>query len=118
MRTAAAAATSRTPAPAPSEARICPLHAALGRSKSCPGPRCPFWEEGGAVVPAGCALQRLALDLERRPQLAGALLGVLDKLERSPSREDKEEAYALFHRLVPDAREDEGDRNAQHMLDR
>jgi len=104
--TAAASASSPTRTPAQADAPRCRLHSALGRSESCPGPDCPFWEEGGAVVSAGCALERLALDVERRPQLARALRHVLGKLERSRTREDRDEAYALFLRLVQEAREE------------
>lgn len=62
----------------------CLIQGALGRVEACPGDPCPFWEEGGAVTPGGCAVERLglptSLDLRRRPDLAVWLLDV----RRSP----------------------------------
>ena len=89
------------------EVPLCALQFAAGRIEACPGGGCPFWEEGGAVLPGGCMIQRLALDLERRPELAHALLQVRRKLDLALSKEDEDEAKSLFYRLVPRAREEE-----------
>jgi hypothetical protein len=89
------------------EAPRCPLQYAAGRVEVCPGPGCPFWEEGGAVLPGGCIVQRLGLDLDNRPELAHALLQVRHKLDQALDREDEDEARSLFYRLVPSAREEE-----------
>lgn len=53
-------------------ARLCALEGAAGRVERCPGAACPFWEEGGAVIEAGCAIERLAVNLSN-PQLAQQL---------------------------------------------
>jgi hypothetical protein len=60
-------------------APLCRLHLALGRAVACPAQRCAFWEPGGAVVPAACAVERL--DLHARPDLAEWLLSVRERLE-------------------------------------
>src|SRR6266540_5325444 len=44
-------------------AKLCALQDAAGRVEACPGEGCPFWEEGGAVLEGGCAIERLSLDL-------------------------------------------------------
>ena len=54
--------------------RLCALQDAVGRVEGCPDARCPFWEPGGAVLVGGCLIERLALDLERRPDLPHYLL--------------------------------------------
>jgi hypothetical protein len=45
-----------------------------------PRDACAFWEPGGAVVEAGCAVDRLALDV-RRPDVASFLLELRERLE-------------------------------------
>ena len=57
----------------------CHLELAVGRIAACPGERCAFWEPGGAVLPGGCAVERL--DLHARTDLAQWLLGVRARLE-------------------------------------
>jgi hypothetical protein len=85
----ATAATSRT----------CALELALGRTFACPRHLCAFWEEGGAVVRPGCALFRAQLDLERAGA-ADQLLALRQRMEQSPSLEDKREAYREFRDLL------------------
>lgn len=37
-----------------------------GGDHDCIRSSCRFWEEGGAVLPGGCALKRVGVDVERR----------------------------------------------------
>ena len=60
--------------------RRCALQRAVGRVEHCPGTACPFWEDGGAIVAAGCAIERLGVNLSS-PQLAGQLLELRAELE-------------------------------------
>lgn len=60
--------------------RRCALQGAVDRVERCPGAACPFWEEGGAVVEAGCAIERLAVNLSN-PQLAQQLLELRVELD-------------------------------------
>jgi hypothetical protein len=73
---------------------LCLLSAAAGHAEACPGPACVFWEEGGAVAPAGCALERLGLELSRRPELTRVLLEL--------RRRDRAEALSAVYRLADD----------------
>src|SRR3972149_5374470 len=56
--------------------RRCHLCAALGEIEICQENACSFWEEGGEVLPRGCALERLAIPLDRDPALASELLAM------------------------------------------
>lgn len=78
-------------------AKRCALQDAAGRVEACPGTGCPFWEEGGAVLEGGCAIERLSLNLARRPELAQYLLGVRLGLARPRRRGD--ETRSLFYLL-------------------
>lgn len=80
---------------------LCRLLYAASRIEACPREGCPFWEQGGAVLEGGCALERLELDLERKPELTDALLEVRRMLERARTREEEQEARRLFRRLLP-----------------
>jgi hypothetical protein len=82
------------------ERKVCHLHLALGRVEACPGGACAFWEEGGIALPAGCELERLAIDLER-PDLAEYLLEVRYKLEPARDREERDAARRAFAEVVP-----------------
>ena len=77
-------------------ARACALQDAAGRVEACPGESCPFWEEGGAVLEGGCAIERLSLDLARRPELAQYLLEIRLGLDRARRGGD---GRSLFYRL-------------------
>lgn len=57
-------------------AKLCQLHEALGCAERCPGAGCPLWEDGFAVLDGGCVIERLSLDLARRPDLAHYLLEI------------------------------------------
>lgn len=84
-------------AEAETAAKRCVLQDAAGRVEACPGGRCPFWEEGGAVLEGGCSIERLSLDLARRPELAHYLLEIRLGFDRACRRGD--EARSLFYRL-------------------
>ena len=82
------------------ESRTCRLHLALGHAEACPGSACPFWEEGGIALPAGCELERLGVDLAR-PDLAAYLLELRERLEAARDREERVTARRAFGVLVP-----------------
>jgi hypothetical protein len=61
--------------------RSCTIRlAAEGVLEECAPERCGFWEPGGAVVPAGCLIDRLAVDI-RDPGFARSLLSRRQNLE-------------------------------------
>ena len=67
---------------------LCALREAVGLVERCPGGACPFWEEGGAVIEPGCAIERLAVNLSDS-QLAQDLLELrltLDRARRAGAR--------------------------------
>ena len=78
-------------------AKRCALQDAAGRVEACPRGGCPFWEEGGAVVEGGCAIERLSFDLARRPELAQYLLEI--RLGLARGRRRGEETRGLFYLL-------------------
>jgi hypothetical protein len=88
------------PAMADPERKICALHRTLGAVQACPGAACPFWEQGGAVLPSGCELERLAVDVER-PDLAEYLLEIREQLESARNREERNAARRAFAGLIP-----------------
>jgi hypothetical protein len=110
---ASVAESSRSLAPTATSGGLCRARWTLGRRELCSAWSCPFWEEGGAVVDPGCVVERLALDVEGHPQLAWALLHVLDMLERARTADERAGAYALLDRLVPSAREEGDDHGAR-----
>jgi hypothetical protein len=77
--------------------RLCALQDAVGRVEACPGARCPFWEPGGAVIAGGCLIERLTLDLGRRPGLCHYLLEL--RLALDEGRADPPGTRQLFYRL-------------------
>jgi hypothetical protein len=80
---------------------LCALHHAEGTIEACPGSSCPFWEDGGAVVPAGCSFERLGLEFETRPGLARWLLGIRGQLEGAQTEEDVVAAHRLVNEFLP-----------------
>jgi hypothetical protein len=82
------------------ELKICHLHKTMGRVEACPGERCLFWEDGGVVVPPGCELERLGLDLEC-VELAEYLLELRTSLEAARDHEERNAARRAFATLVP-----------------
>ena len=49
----------------------CSLREAVGEHEHCPGSACLFWEDGGAVVEPGCAIERLGVPLKHQRILPG-----------------------------------------------
>lgn len=86
--------------PATNDTRLCALRlAADGQTERCPRERCQYWEPGGAVVEAGCVIDRLAFDV-RRPDIAAYLLETRQRLEEARSAQCTVDAHALFARRV------------------
>ena len=79
---------------------ICTIQFAVGEAEACPQGACPFWEEGGAALDAGCELERLGLELHR-PDLASYLLELRRTLEAARTREERAEARRTFAAVVP-----------------
>lgn len=61
-------------------ARRCALQGAVGGIEDCPHGACPFWEDGGAIITAGCAIERLGVTLSSS-QLARQLLELRAELD-------------------------------------
>ena len=59
--------------------RGCMLARRSGKLLAC-SKQCPFWEAGGAVLPAGCALERIQPECEWTPELALRWLRLRDRL--------------------------------------
>ena len=79
------------------ERRHCRLQYAAGRVEACPEEPCPFWEQGGAVLAARCAVEQV--DLTARPELASWLLGLRADLETPRSSVESDRVRRLFYRL-------------------
>ncbi len=56
------------------EPHVCHIESALGRSETCPGELCPFWQDDGCIV-AG-----LRADLRGTPGLPELLLRIRSQL--------------------------------------
>ena len=97
------------PLPAENAAgRACALEQALRRSTACQQHGCAFWEEGGTVIPPGCALSRVPLDLERG-RVADRLLGLRQRIEQRVSTDDERAARRDFGRVLLAAFDDDLD---------
>ena len=81
-------------------ARLCRIKLTLHELEACPEGACPFWEEGGAVVEAGCGLERLQLDLDR-PDIAEYLAQLRRTLEAARDERERKEARQARAGLVP-----------------
>jgi hypothetical protein len=79
---------------------LCRIKLTLGDVESCPKGACPFWEPGGAIVEAGCGLERLRIDVDR-PDLAAYLVDLREALEAARNAREREEARQAFASLVP-----------------
>ena len=88
---------------------LCSLQFAVGRVEACPGEPCPFWEPGGAIVDAGCAVERLGLaaELDDRPDLAEYLLELRARLEQVRDSSEEREVRSRFYRLLNESEEAE-----------
>jgi len=82
------------------QSKTCTLRlVAQGQTEPCPRERCAFWEPGGAVVAGGCLIERLAVDA-RRPDVAGYLLEMRQRLEQARDSSEAEAAHREFSRRV------------------
>jgi hypothetical protein len=79
---------------------LCDLHNAIGNVEECPRGWCAFWEGGGAVVEPGCAIRRMALDLNN-VDLAYYLLDLRRALEAVRGAEDAQAAASAFGQVRP-----------------
>jgi hypothetical protein len=77
----------------------CTLHLAQAVVEPCTGERCAFWEPGGAVVPGGCLIERLGVDV-RRSDLAAYLLETRERLEQARDLSEAEAAHREFSRRI------------------
>ena len=78
----------------------CSLRAAIGERELCPGGACPFWEDGGAIVEAGCAIERLGIPIDRHPELAYHLLDRRLAVEAARSDAERADAHRRFSELL------------------
>jgi hypothetical protein len=86
----------------PTERRLCRLQYAANRIEDCPEGRCPFWEAGGAVLDARCAIDHV--DIDSNPALVSWLLELRSRLEVAGLNDEPEAGWRLFHRLRPQKR--------------
>jgi hypothetical protein len=77
----------------------CTLHLAQGVVEPCTGEQCAFWEPGGAVVPGGCFIERLGVDV-RRSDLAAYLLETRERLDQARDSSEAEAAHLEFSRRI------------------
>lgn len=80
--------------------KLCSLRAEVGERELCPGPECPFWEDGGAIVEPGCAIERLGIPLARRPSLARPLLDLRLSIEAVRTNAERADAHRRFSELL------------------
>jgi hypothetical protein len=73
--------------------------AAEGKTEPCRRQRCAFWEAGGAVLEAGCLIDRLGVDVRQR-DVAAYLLETREQLERARDLSEAEAAHAAFARRI------------------
>lgn len=80
--------------------KLCSLRQAVGEEERCPGGSCPFWEQGGAVLEPGCAIERLDVPIGRRPDLARHLLDLRLRLEEIRDERARADAHRRFSELL------------------
>jgi hypothetical protein len=78
----------------------CSLRDAVGEHERCPGAACAFWEEGGAVVEAGCAIERLGIPVQRQRDLARHLLDLRLRVEEARTEVERRTAHRRFSELL------------------
>ena len=78
----------------------CSLRDAVGEHERCPGSPCAFWEAGGAVVEAGCAVERLGVPVQRQRDLARHLLDLRLRLEGVRTEVEQRAAQRRFAELL------------------
>jgi hypothetical protein len=82
-------------------AQLCALELATGKREECPRSACAFWEEGGAVVESGCALDRVRVEFDARPDVARYLLELRHNLESARFAEDLTRARNSVNEVLP-----------------
>ena len=78
----------------------CSLREAVGEHELCPADACAFWEAGGAVVEAGCAIERLGVPVRRQPVLARHLLELRLRVEEARDDSERGNAHHRFSELL------------------
>ena len=78
----------------------CSLRAAVGERELCPGSACAFWEGGGSIIEAGCAIERLGVPVDHQPELARLLLDLRQMLEAARSDAERSDAHRQFRKLL------------------
>jgi hypothetical protein len=78
----------------------CSLRVSVGERELCPGADCAFWEEGGAVLEMGCAVERLGVPVDRRPDLARHLLELRLRVEEARTEFQRRDAHRRFSELL------------------
>jgi len=82
-------------------AKRCELRAAaLDEHELCPGSDCVFWEEGGAIIEAGCAIERLGVPIRRDSELARLLLELRLAVDETRSAVERADAHRRFNELL------------------
>ena len=80
--------------------KLCSLRDAVGERELCPGADCAFWEEGGAVLEAGCAVERLGVPVERQRDLGRHLLELRLRVEGARTELQRRDARRRFSELL------------------
>jgi len=78
----------------------CSLREAVGEHERCPGGACAFWEDGGAVLEAGCAIERLSVPVRRHRELARHLLDLRLRVEEARTEVERRDAHRRFAELL------------------
>jgi len=78
----------------------CSLREAVGEHELCPGAACAFWEDGGAIVGAGCAIERLGVPVQRQADLARHLLELRVRVEEARTESERGDAHRRFSELL------------------
>ena len=81
-------------------AKRCSLRQAVGEHELCPGVECAFWEEGGAVVEPGCAIERLGVPVDLHRDLARHLLDLRLRIDEARSGVERRDAHRRFSELL------------------
>ena len=78
----------------------CSLRQAVGEREVCPGGACAFWEDGGSILDAGCAIERLGVPIARRRDLARHLLDLRVSVEEAQTEAERRDGYRRFSELL------------------
>ena len=78
----------------------CSLREAVGERELCPGSACLFWEDGGAVVEPGCAIERLGVPVQERRDLARHLLDLRLRADEVRTAAERQDAHRRFSELL------------------